>query len=352
MEYYWMFILMTFILFTVAALSTDTLRDVSIVLGLLNILLSLYMKQISLKEHNSKPTDKTSLRNYPMSLQDASDNTGAEMFTNQMYHNNPFSVYENAEMALSEDSMAGFVGSPNSGSLIMPSNSVCVGMKRMNRMKGKQRDQGVQKSRMIGSNIGPEIINRSKTYMGDQYIPPRYSEPTKAEMDYEYDAGVVKPYISVAMREAVEKMKNRLTTSGDNDNSGKSGPSTDASNREYSSPHADSFSGGYATEKDNRMNLPNKYSKYAQGEEYENYIASVDQIDNTNGLYGSDLQEQRMARRGQTTFDQSKLAMDKWRNRYNKDYFLQRRTLNPNTMGKYFQREQDSWERATWWGNY
>ena len=56
MQFYWAFIFMTFVLFIIAVLTSDTIRDVSIILGLLNILLSLYMKQISLKEHSKLKT--------------------------------------------------------------------------------------------------------------------------------------------------------------------------------------------------------------------------------------------------------------------------------------------------------
>ena len=60
----------------------------------------------------------------------------------------------------------------------------------------------------------------------------------------------------------------------------------------------------------------------------------------------------RQLRRGKSTFENEKLRQDKWRNRYNKDYNLQRRTYTPGSLNKFFESELHENERLTWWGNY
>ena len=245
MEFYWAFIFMTFVLFIIAILSSDTIRDVSVILGLLNILLSLYMKQISLKEHNENPNSKTKKQLY----EDATTDIPIEAFR----------------------------------------------------------------------NFGDGVANSTLNYKD------------------------MKKFNDVAV--TYEPIDKRLPR-----------------NKNITKSVANNYNLGTTRQKELNDQLPQYRTRYTEKNELKNF----NEISPLNANMSSRLDDEdikklggtaatlniRKLRRGKSTFDNEKLRQDKWRNRYNKDYNLQRRTYTPGALNKFFESELHENERLTWWGHY
>jgi hypothetical protein len=245
MEFYWTFIFMTFVLFIIAILSSDTIRDVSVILGLLNILLSLYMKQISLKEHNENPTDKTKKQLYEDATTDI-----------------PFVAFKNFG--------DGVANSTRDYKTMQKFNDVAVTYEPIDKRvpRNKNITDKVAEKKVIGTTILKELEDQKPQYS------TRFVE--KNELKNFNEVSPLTPSMSSRM--------------DDND--------------------IKKLGGTAATLK------------------------------------------VRQLRRGKSTFENEKLRQDKWRNRYNKDYNLQRRTYTPGSLNKFFESELHENERLTWWGNY
>lgn len=239
MQFYWLFVFMTFVLFSIAVISTEHIRDVSIVLGLLNILLSLYMKQISLQEHNQK------LDNHKEFMAESHDDTDTAPF----------------------------------------------------------------KMKNMGDGVTP-------------YYDPNY-ESNQYPGDY----------------------RNRFLGQERKLNPGVAYPRVI----------------GTGTQKDTNTTKPQKRSIHSRAEQYDNMVKDLALPSNVTSQMSEETiaklggtaatLKQRLMRRGAPTFDAKKLEDDKWRNKKNKDYNLQRRGYNPEVLREFFESELHENERLPWWGN-
>ena len=108
--------------------------------------------------------------------------------------------------------------------------------------------------------------------------------------------------------------------------------------------------------------LPQPGSRYTAKSELQNFIDNSPLNANMSSrLDDNDIKrlggtaatlKLRQMRRGHSSFESEKLRQDKWRNRYNKDYNLQRRTYTPGSLNKYFESELHENERLPWWGHF
>jgi hypothetical protein len=263
MEFYWAFIFMTFVLFIIAVLSSETIRDVSIILGLLNILLSLYMKQISLKEHSLSKLEK----NNNDSNKDINKNSTKKDILPQIFEDE---INTDIQVASFE----------NFG-------------------------DGVQNSTINKDKI-PKINKKDLLYEINQKHLPKYKHISFRQTP---DKIIGKRYIQELVKEQ-----------------------------------------------------PQYSSKYTDKKEYTDFINNVDFFpNNTSNMDDKTIKnlggtastlKQRILRRGNPKIEHDKLRYDKWRNKYNKDYNLQRRAYEPNALNKFFEQELHENERLQWWGYY
>jgi hypothetical protein len=236
---------MTFVLFIIAILSSDTIRDVSVILGLLNILLSLYMKQISLKEHNEKPNERTKKQLFEDATTDI-----------------PFEAFKNfgdgvANSTLDHRNMQKF-------------NDIAIKYEMVDKRLPRQKNitNKIAEDSIIGSTIRREL--------DDQLPQPRSRYTEKTELQ---NFNEVSP-LNANMSSRLDDMDIKK------------------------------LGGTAATLKLRQM------------------------------------------RRGHSSFESEKLRQDKWRNRYNKDYNLQRRAYTPGSLNKFFESELHENERLPWWGHF
>jgi hypothetical protein len=254
MQFYWAFIFMTFVLFIIAVLTSDTIRDVSIILGLLNILLSLYMKQISLREHSELKNDnKTNKSENKTNI--------PQIFTDEI-----------------------------------------------------DSDIQIEPFLRLGDGVQNSTIEKNLSLKNTK-IDVKNELPNKHLQRYKYvqDRNAKK---IIGSREMEERQHEK----------------------------------------------PQPSSRYAANVEANNYSNTVSPFSNNTSRMDDKTIHQlggtaatlnmRKLRRGKSGIEEDKLKYDKWRNKYNKDYNMQRRSYEPGALNKFFEPELHENERLAWWGYY